>query len=113
MPVLVRAGAIVVTQPPASFTAPGPAPRLILTVFPGSHGRFDLYDDAGLGFAYQHGAFARTLITHAGGSLTIGAARGHFSGWLRQRRWLIRLVGATRTLDTGPVSTRRALTVRL
>jgi alpha-glucosidase (family GH31 glycosyl hydrolase) len=138
MPVLVRAGAIIPTQPYAPFTSPGPARTLTLTAFPGSSGRFRLYDDQGVGFGYRHGRFSWTTISQRrrGGrvGLTIGRAVGHFAGALRKCTWRVALVGvkrphavrvagrrlrgwhyvaATRTLTvgTGAVSTRRALTI--
>jgi hypothetical protein len=97
MPVLVRAGAIVPTQPPVPYTQPAPSPTLILTAFPGADGRFTLYDDQGAGFGYAHGAYTRTPIFHTqrGGraTLTIGAARGGFPGAPGRRAWQVRFAG--------------------
>ena len=111
MPVLVRAGSILPTQQYAPYTAPGPNPRLVLTAFPGGDGRFSLYDDQGLGFGYQRGAFTRTEITHTDrhgvSMLTIEPARGSFRGELVRRAWTIELTGIARpskvTLDGHPV----------
>ncbi|HTX44794.1 MAG TPA: TIM-barrel domain-containing protein [Solirubrobacteraceae bacterium] len=100
MPVLVRSGSILPTQPYAPYTSPGPNPKLILTAFPGGGGSFSLYDDSGLGFGYQHGAFTRTEITHTERgrhtTLTIGPTRGMFPGALRRRDWQVQLVGVPR-----------------
>ena len=137
MPVLVKAGSILPTQPYAPYTHPDPNPRLILTAFPGGNGSFSMYDDPGLGFGYQHGAFTRTEIVHTQrrriSTLTIDPARGSFPGALTRRAWTIRLVGISRpvkvtvdgratqfsysapgrtiTLQTGVRSTRRPVTV--
>ena len=135
MPVLVRAGAVIATQPYAPFTRPGP-PTLMLTAYPGARGSLRLYDDQGTGFGYTHARATRTRITHTehGGrsTVTIGAARGHFPGALRRRTWVVRLVGIRRpsaveidgrrvrgftwsggtlTVTTGPRATDRALTI--
>ena len=137
MPVLVRAGAIVPTEPYAPFTPPTPQKTLIVTAYPGAHGTFALYDDQGVGFGYTRGQYTRTPISHTerGGhsTLTIGAAVGRFPGALRRRTWVVSLVGIRRprvvrvdgrprrwsyhrasrtlTVSTGPVPTDRAVSV--
>jgi alpha-glucosidase (family GH31 glycosyl hydrolase) len=105
MPVLVRAGAIIPTGDPDHLT---------LTVHRGTTGTFTLYEDEGRGFGYERGRFARTKITHRANTLTIAAARGTFPGRPRRREWTVRFVGAkgTATVQTGPVSTSRTITVR-
>ncbi|CAB4732439.1 unannotated protein [freshwater metagenome] len=96
VPVLVRAGAVVPTQTPGASTGTAPARRLVLTAFPGRRGSGELYDDAGAGFGYRHGEFARTTVTQrrAGGvvSVAIGRARGSFPGQLRSREWDLRIM---------------------
>ncbi len=138
MPVLVRAGAIVPTEPYMPFTPEAPQRTLTLTVYPGADGHFVLYDDQGAGFGYARRAFSRTPIahgSHAGRStLTIGPAAGSFPGAPPRRSWRVVFTGvgrprtvridgrtvhgwgylqATRTLmvDTGPLSTRRAVVI--
>jgi len=97
MPVLIRAGAIIPTQPARDFTAPAPPAALILTVFAGRRSRFTLYDDAGTGFGYTRGASARTTITSNGsGTVAIGAAHGRFAGAPRARSWEVRLLDVDR-----------------
>jgi alpha-D-xyloside xylohydrolase len=139
MPVLVRAGAIVPTQPATPFTGPGPPPAVELTAFPGAHGRFALYDDQGTGFGYQRGRFSRTPIEQRRRgrrlTLTIGAARGRFPGrplartWQvraldvarprtvrvdgRRRRWSYDRATRTLTLSTGRVPTGRPVAITL
>jgi hypothetical protein len=100
MPVLVRAGAIVPTQPYRPFTPPGPPRALTITAFPGARRSFRLYDDQGLGFGYARGLFAWTQISqarHRGRiTLTIGALRGSFPGAPRARSWTVRLLEVAR-----------------
>jgi hypothetical protein len=100
MPLLVRAGAIVPTQPYTPSTPPGPSRALTLTAFPGARGSFTLYDDAGVGFGYVGGQHAFTRIAHAQrrrwSSLTIGAARGRFPGAPSARSWRIRFLSVAR-----------------
>ncbi len=57
MPLLVRAGAIVPTGPVKQYASEPSAEPLRLTVYPGADGAFTLYDDDGISFAYEKGAF--------------------------------------------------------
>jgi hypothetical protein len=100
-PVFVRAGAVVATQPAVSTTSEGPQDHLILTTWAGGRGSFDLYDDGGQGFAYRRRAFSRTRVTSdlarpGCARMTIGRARGHFTGALARRSWQLRFAGAGR-----------------
>jgi alpha-glucosidase (family GH31 glycosyl hydrolase) len=97
-PVFLRAGAIVPTQPDLPTTPSGPLAELALDVWPGAAGRFDLYDDAGEGFAYRQGAYVFTPLstrtTTAGcTTVAIGPAEGRLPGMPAQRRWTVRLHG--------------------
>lgn len=97
MPVFLRAGSVLVTQPAAPTTADGPQDGLVVTATSGAGGSFELYDDAGAGFGYEAGEFTRTPITHAltstGSRVTIGAAKGTFPSALAARRWEVRFTG--------------------
>jgi alpha-glucosidase/alpha-D-xyloside xylohydrolase len=57
MPLFVRAGSIVPTGPVKQYVAEPSTEPVRLTVYPGADGRFQLYDDDGLSFAYEKGAF--------------------------------------------------------
>ncbi|HUE28928.1 MAG TPA: TIM-barrel domain-containing protein, partial [Solirubrobacteraceae bacterium] len=115
MPVLVRAGTIVPTEPYALFTPPGPQRTLILTVYPGARGSFSLYDDQGVGFGYTRGSYSRTPLVHTErarrDAVTIGPASGSFPGALRRRFWTVVFVGVRRpravTLDGRRLAPRR------
>jgi alpha-glucosidase (family GH31 glycosyl hydrolase) len=99
MPVFVRAGGIVPTQPASKSTPAGPRASLVLTAHRG-RGNTSLYDDAGDGLAYERGRFARTQITQRQAReaqvLRIGAARGRFAGLPRRRAYELRFVGLPR-----------------
>jgi hypothetical protein len=62
-------------------------------VFGAHPGSTRLYDDAGTGFGYQHGAYTWTEVRHTanatGQVLTIGPAVGTFSGELSRRSWTV------------------------
>ena len=91
IPVFVRAGAVLPTQPAATHTPDRPRDHLVLTTYGDESGSRRLYDDAGTGFAYQHGAYTWTTVSHtvteAGQTLAIGAAVGSFPGELLRRSW--------------------------
>ncbi len=100
MPVLVRDGAVIPTEPYQPFTSPAPQRQLLLTVYGGGNGSFKLYDDQGVGFGYTGREYTWTPIIHRqrgrSSTVTIGPARGSFPGSIRGRSWLVRLVGVAR-----------------
>ena len=115
MPVLMRAGAILPTQPDLPTTQAAPQDPLVVTAWPGAGGSFRLYDDQGQGFAYQGGAYAFTRIDHSDNAarktLTIGPAQGSFPGAPATRSWEVRFAGIDQPRDVsvnGMAMTRAA-----
>lgn len=101
MPVFVRAGGIVPTQPPVATTAPGPPAELVLTAHAG-RGAVTVYDDEGEGLAYTRGRFSRTTVTQR-------RSRGRSTVTIRRARGA--LAPPTRTYDLRLVGVRRPRTV--
>jgi hypothetical protein len=62
IPQLVRAGGILPLAPLAERSDRQPRDQLILSVFPGADGALRVYDDAGEGEAYRHGAYEWTPV---------------------------------------------------
>jgi alpha-D-xyloside xylohydrolase len=91
IPLDVRAGAILPLGPDLQWTGEKPADPLELRIYPGADGRFALYEDAGEGYAYEHGAFTTIPFEwdDAAGVLSIGARVGAFPGMLEQRTFHI------------------------
>jgi len=87
MPVHVRAGAIVPTGPEIAYTDEKPADPILLWVYAGADGEFTLYEDDGLTYGYEKGAFARIPIrwNDASRTLTIGKREGAFPGMQMER----------------------------
>jgi hypothetical protein len=137
MPVFVRAGGVVPTQPAVPTTAIASPAALVLTAYAGSGGT-TVYDDAGDGLDHLKGRYARTTIRqrrrHATTTLSIGPSRGSYAGKPARRSWEVRLVGVrkpkrvmvagrttkrwtyvpktrTITVKTGSRSTRSALEI--
>ncbi|MEO7246986.1 MAG: DUF5110 domain-containing protein, partial [Novosphingobium sp.] len=82
MPLFVRAGAIVPSGPDIQWSREQPDGPIVLNVFTGADGSFELYEDDGTSMAYQAGKFTRTPIRwdEAAGVLTIGARQGSYDG---------------------------------
>ncbi len=80
IPMFVRAGAIIPLAPKLKRTRDFDGSHLILTVFPGADGRFELYEDDGASGAYAQGEYETTAIrsTVRDGALAIqiDAAQG-------------------------------------
>lgn len=80
MPVFARAGAIVPTGPMVGVGGVGTPTRLIVNIFAGGNGSFDLYEDEGNTNFYKQGAFVITAMRQVwnGNQTTfiLGPARG-------------------------------------
>jgi alpha-D-xyloside xylohydrolase len=94
MPLHVRAGSIVPFGPERQFTAERPADPVTLFVYAGADGAFTLYEDDGLTYAYEKGAFARIPLRwhDATQTLTIGKVEGKFPGMPSERTFEVVLV---------------------
>ncbi|HKW30542.1 MAG TPA: TIM-barrel domain-containing protein [Verrucomicrobiae bacterium] len=94
IPIYVRAGSIVPTGPEIQYTGEKPTDPITLYIYTGANGRFTLYEDDGLTYDYEHGAFARIPILwdDAGHTLTLGKREGTFKGMLKERTFNLVLV---------------------
>jgi len=94
MPLFVSAGAIIPTGPAIQNTGESLNAPLVLNVFTGADGEFDIYEDDGLSYAYEQGQWSRIPVRyeHETGTLVIGARVGGFEGMAEQRdiavRWI-------------------------
>jgi alpha-D-xyloside xylohydrolase len=68
-------------------------------VYTGADGHFSLYEDDGVSYGYQRGAFTHIPVTYdqASGKLTIGARHGSFPGMKAKRSIAVRWI-------SGPTS---------
>jgi len=94
IPLHVRAGSIVPLGPELQYTGEKPADPITLLVYAGADGAFTLYEDDGLTYAYESGAFARIPLRwrDATRTLTIGQREGAFPGMLAERSFEVLLV---------------------
>jgi alpha-D-xyloside xylohydrolase len=94
MPVHVKAGAIVATGPELKYTDEEPADPIVLWIYAGADGQFTLYEDDGLTYGYEKGAFARIPLRWNDGNrtLSIGAREGSFAGMPASRTFQVIVV---------------------
>ncbi|MBQ0058310.1 MAG: DUF5110 domain-containing protein [Bacteroidales bacterium] len=80
IPVYVRAGSIIPRALPMQTTAAMVSDTLMIDVYPGADGHFDLYSDDGVSYSYENGQSSLISLTwdDAANSLTIGARRGSY-----------------------------------
>jgi alpha-glucosidase (family GH31 glycosyl hydrolase) len=78
MPLYLRAGAIVPMGSVKQYTAEKTDDPLSVVVYPGADGAFDLFEDDGRSFDYQHGAWMGLELhwTDAARRLSVSLARG-------------------------------------
>ena len=90
----MRAGSIVPFGPELQWTGEKPADPITLFVYAGTDGAFTLYEDDGLTYGYEKGAFARIPIRwdDATATLAIGKREGSFPGMLASRTFDVVLV---------------------
>ncbi len=98
IPLHVRAGSILPFGPEQQYVGEKAVDPITLYVYAGADGAFSLYEDDGLSYAYETGAFSRIPITwdDASGKLTIGAREGSFPGMLAARDFQVVLVASDR-----------------
>ncbi len=98
IPLHVRAGSIVPFGPELRFTGEKPADPITLFVYSGADSTFTLYEDDGLSYGYENGAFARIPIAwnETARTLTLGRREGSFPGMLSRRSFAVVLVTKTK-----------------
>ena len=96
IPAFVRAGSILPTQAVEQYVGEVPDLPLTLTVYPGADGAFTLYDDAGDGYGYERGEYARIALrwNDARRTLTLGARTGAYPAMPQQLHLTLCAVGA-------------------
>ena len=102
MPVFVKAGAIIPLGPVMEYTGQKPDAPIMLYVYTGANGTFELYEDDGLTYGYERGEFSRIPFTYddTTGTLSIGARSGSFLHMLRNRTFKVRWISG----PTDPVN---------
>jgi alpha-D-xyloside xylohydrolase len=100
MPLHVRAGSIVPFGPELMYSDEQPPDPITLYIYAGADATFTLYEDDGLSYDYESGAFSRIPLSwnDAGRTLTIGARQGSFDGMLTSRTFEVILIEPSRAV---------------
>ena len=87
IPLYVKAGSIVPMGPFLQYATEKAADPLELRIYPGSDGRFVLYEDANDGYNYEKGEYTTIEFewNNASKTLTISDQKGSFPGMLHSR----------------------------
>ena len=95
MPLYVRAGAILPLGPQIEYATQDAGGPIELRIYRGADGAFDLYDDSGDGYGYEHGEHSVTRLKweDASGTLTLGTREGAYPGLPEKRTFRVVLVG--------------------
>lgn len=94
IPVYARSGSIIPTGPAIEYVAQKAADPLIVYIYAGSDGQFEMYEDEGLNYNYEKGDFSRIPFAYnnATKTVTIGERTGKFTGMLQKRTVYLRLI---------------------
>ena len=106
IPLYIKAGSIIPTGPDLQYTREKPANPIAISVYPGADGDFTLYEDEGLDYSYEKGAFSRIPLhwDDQAGVLTIRQRTGAFKGMLKTRTFNVVLVSKSKsTAQTGTI----------
>lgn len=92
MPVFVKAGAIIPFGPALQYTTEKKADTITLNVYAGKDGSFVLYEDEGINYNYEKGAYSTIQMDYSesNGELTIDGRKGFFNGMLKKRYFRIK-----------------------
>jgi len=105
IPLFVRSGSIVATQPVEQYVGQHPMEEMTLDIFPAhTAATFTAYDDDGKSYDYEKGVYLRQRVAaHQEGGrtlVTVGAATGHYAGPLHS--YLLRIhVSARQVVVNG------------
>lgn len=110
LPLFVRAGAFLFQQPVVQHTGEMAGQPLDVTLYPGGNSERFLYEDAGDGFDYRSGAYARRRFAvreeASGFVIEIDAPEGSYRPATRSLRMTVPRAAATRVSIAGEPLTR-------
>jgi alpha-D-xyloside xylohydrolase len=112
IPIYVKGGSILPMGPELQYTGEKPADPLTLWVYTGADASFELYEDDGVSYAYEKGAFSTIPIRwdEKAGTLTIGQRTGSYPGMPSARD--VRVVFVSKGAPVGHTPEPKARVVR-
>jgi alpha-D-xyloside xylohydrolase len=111
MPLFVRSGAIVPAGPAIQHTGESLNAPVVLNVYTGADGSFEIYEDDGLTSGYEDGQWSRIPIRYdeAAGALYIGERVGGFEGMSAERSIGVRWISGPDELRSSTPASRSHL----
>lgn len=93
-PIFIKAGSVMPVGPEIQHSGQGQTAPVTLMVFAGQDGSFELYEDEGLNYNYEKGAYATIPFSFSqeDKTLTIGERQGKYNGMLAERTFHIIVV---------------------
>jgi alpha-D-xyloside xylohydrolase len=97
----VKGGSILPMGPELQYTGEKPADPLTVWVYTGADAAFDLYDDDGVTYGYEKGAFSTIPLRwdEKAGTLTLGERTGEYPGMSKTRE--VRVVFVAKDAPIG------------
>lgn len=104
IPVFVKEGSIIPVGPALEYTDEKKADPVTLFVYTGKDAAFTLYEDEGVNYHYEKGAFSQIPVTYNESTkeLTIDDRTGSFAGMLQRRRFRIVWISKTTAQALDP-----------
>ena len=101
IPVYAKAGSIVPTGPQKQYVAEKTDKPVVINVYPGADASFTLYEDEGINYNYEDGAYSTIALTwdDAGRNLTIGKRSGSFEGMEKEREFVVNVLGKEKSVN--------------
>jgi alpha-D-xyloside xylohydrolase len=107
LPLFIRAGSVVPLGPEIEYVGQKPDAPIEVRIYRGADGTFNLYEEEGDSYRYEHGAYSVIPMhwNEAAGTLTFGERVGAFAGMVKQREFRVILVtedhGVGETVSSG------------
>jgi alpha-D-xyloside xylohydrolase len=100
IPLYVKAGTILPIGPAVQYTGEKKWDDLEIRIYPGTNGKFTLYEDENDSYNYEKGKYSTILFTWNEKTkvLTIGDIKGTFPGMLKTRKFNIVVIGANQKI---------------
>lgn len=110
IPVYAKAGSIVPAGPQKQYVAEKTDGPLVINVYPGADASFTLYEDEGVNYNYENGAYSTISLTwdNAAQSMTIGKRQGSFEGMEKEKAIVVNVLGKEKSVKyNGKATTVR------
>jgi alpha-D-xyloside xylohydrolase len=100
MPIFIRAGAVIPFGPQIQYALQASDEPLTIAVYTGENGNFRIYEDEGINYNYEKGAFSSIPLVYdeALKILTIGKREGAYTGMAQIRKFRVVFISKAKQL---------------